>query len=252
MSHPVFLRYQASRLLTAAVQSSLHMSEDYLNMNRRELDCHFQVHGRFYTARGAGATYACRDLLEIRSFNAGSGIECDAVFVMMNPGSSKPLEQGSPAAPWDAALAPTKPDTTQYQLMRLMGVLGWNRVRVLNLSDLRASRSQDFFELVKSFEDLEGHGGHSIFSSTRQSELVSALVRKAGGPIVAAWGVDPTLKQLATNALQALQGDSILGLAHDNGEWAYRHPLPQTAPAQELWRRNALEMIQAKRPARGA
>jgi hypothetical protein len=172
------------------------------------------------------------------------------VFIMMNPGSSKPLVEVAPVELRDAALVPTKPDRTQYQLMRLMGVQGWERVKVLNLSDLRVPRSQDFFKRVKAFEDQEGHDGHSIFSKARH-ELVSGLGRQPGGPIMAAWGVDPALKQLAKMALQALSSASILGLRHDNGEWAYRHSLPQTTSAQERWRREALDMLRASCPIRG-
>jgi hypothetical protein len=123
--------------------------------------------------------------------------------------------------------------------------VGWQRVKVLNLSDLRVTRSADFFERVEEFEEREGHDGHSLFAKTRRRELLSALSRKTGAPIVAAWGVDRALRRLALNAQEALKGASIRGLPHHNGPWAYRHPLPQTADAQACWRRDALSMVRA-------
>ena len=49
----------------------------------------------------------------------------DAVVIMMNPGSSRPLEGGpipqlsSPLAIDEKSLVLTQPDNTQYQLMRI-------------------------------------------------------------------------------------------------------------------------------------
>jgi hypothetical protein len=63
----------------------------------------------------------------------------DAVFIMMNPGSSKPLVEVNNRIHARAihklpiSLVPTRPDTTQYQVMRLMHFLGWRHVRVLNI-----------------------------------------------------------------------------------------------------------------------
>lgn len=98
------------------------MNDGYLNMPPRELDGHFQVEARFYEFKSKGATYSCRDLLEIHLRKSSSAFEADAVFVMMNPGKSKPVEAVDSVELSDAKLVPTKPDSTQYQLMRLMGM----------------------------------------------------------------------------------------------------------------------------------
>jgi len=58
----------------------------------------------------------------------------DAVFIMMNPGSSKPLVEVNNHFPATSlnklaiSLVPTKPDTTQYQVMRLMHYRWWQHV----------------------------------------------------------------------------------------------------------------------------
>lgn len=220
--------------------------EDYLNQLPSQLDAQFDVSGRFYTHSGSAQTYKCRDLLEIRRRDAGACIEADAVFIMMNPGSSTPLVGDEEVELSDAHLVPTKPDTTQYQLMRLMSAMGWQRVKVLNLSDLRVTRSEDFLKQMQEFEARESHDGHSLFATSRRHELAPALSRRSGAPIVAAWGVDKALQKLAVAAQKALASTPVLGLRHPNGPWAYRHPLPQTASAQSQWRRDALLMLRAE------
>lgn len=219
--------------------------EDFLNQLPGQLDAAFDVTGRFYSHIGGAETYKCRDLLEIRRRDAGACVEADAVFIMMNPGSSHPLGGDAEVELSDARLVPTKPDTTQYQLMRLMSAMGWQRVKVLNLSDLRVTRSADFFERVQEFEARESHDGHSLFAKSRRHELAPALSRRSDAPIVAAWGVDKALQKLAVAAQKALPSMPVLGLRHQNGPWAYRHPLPQTAGAQIQWRRDALLVLRA-------
>ena len=142
--------------------------EDCLNQAPSELEQQFDVTDRFYVRSGSTRTYKCRDLLEIRRCQATTSVQVDAVFIMMNPGSSAPLKDVVVAALSDALLEPTTPDTTQYQLMRLMAVMGWSRVNVLNLSELRVTRSAEFFERLVEFEASEGHDGHSLFAKTRR------------------------------------------------------------------------------------
>lgn len=219
-----------------------------LHLTPLELDRQYQVFGRFYGILGTGESYCCRDRLEIHRGNAQDD-ECDAIFIMMNPGSSKPLVGSGTAPKHQAVMVSTKADTTQYQLMRLMGVLGWKRVRVLNLSDLRNAKSASFYVALSDFAAREGHDGHSIFSDARQSELVSALSRKSGAPVISAWGVSKKLGALAATAMRSL-GRISLGLGHQNGPWAFRHPLPKSDLQQIEWRVDALRMLKAAAGAR--
>ncbi|WP_162247144.1 DUF1643 domain-containing protein [Rhizobacter sp. Root404] len=222
------------------------MTESFLDMGQRELGPYFDVSGRFYAIEGRFSRYLCRDLLEIRRRRPDVALECDAVFIMMNPGSSEPVVEVEPVELRRAAIVATKPDITQYQLMRLMGVLDWSFIKVLNLSDLRERKSALFYKRFRAFEKQEEQDGHSIFSRNRRADLEAGLTRKSGAPVVLAWGVNPALRGLAKSALLGLNPSVALGLLHDNGEWAYRHPLPRNRAAQRLWRREALEMLQAK------
>ena len=206
------------------------------------------IFGRFYGMPGTGESYRCRDRLEIHRGNERDD-ECVAIFIMMNPGSSEPLVGSSTAPKQQAVMVPTKADITQYQLMRLMGVLGWKRVRVLNLSDLRNAKSASFYVALSDFATREGHDGHSIFSGARQSELACALSRKSGASVISALGVSEKLGALAETAMRSL-GRTNLGLGHQNGPWAFRHPLRKTDPQQTEWRVDALRMLKAASGAR--
>lgn len=214
-----------------------------LNLTGTELGQRYQVRGRFYSLKGKAKVYFCRDVLELHRDEVQQ-TACDAIFVMMNPGSSKLLDVMDTDVNI-ATMLPTKPDTTQYQLMRLMEVLRWKRVRVLNLSDLRNARSADFYNDVSAFENREGQAEHSIFSAARRMELTTALVRKSGAPVFAAWGVGRPLEDLARRALASLNAMKVVpvGLSHRHGSWAFRHPLPKGQAPQQQWRLDALGVL---------
>ena len=96
---------------------------------------------------------------------------------MMNPGSSRPLVEVNNRIHARAiyelpiSLVPTKPDTTQYQVMRLMHFREWRHVRVLNLSDLRSPKSTEFIKLFQRLEAASNFDSHSVFSDARTAEL---------------------------------------------------------------------------------
>ena len=66
----------------------------------------------------------------------------NAVVVMMNPGSSAPL-QGYAGRQSEGVAVPAMPDKVQYQIMRLMAAADWSHVRIVNLADIRAASSAD-------------------------------------------------------------------------------------------------------------
>ncbi|MFM9962027.1 MAG: hypothetical protein ACKV2Q_12470 [Planctomycetaceae bacterium] len=133
-----------------------------------ELKSRYDVFGHFYSVRVSRNTVVhCRSVLEIveqadspDELSVLSKQKPDAVFIMMNPGSSRPLVavnnriDAEELHELPISLVPTKPDTTQYQVMRLMHHCEWRHVRVLNLSDLRCSKSAEFFkQFQRSTED---------------------------------------------------------------------------------------------------
>ena len=213
----------------------------------------YRVVGEFYSLRVTGADpVTCRSVLEISSTGTSEHAHADAVFVMMNPGSSRPVEEADPILErrrgWETApgLVPTVPDTTQYQVMRVMHYSGWDRVRVINLSDLRESKSGTF---IKRYRWLEGQAhctAHSVFAAARSTELQGYLARKPGGPIVCAWGVSDDLDPLIQQALKALGPEAgVTGVPKPGCPGRYFHPLPTLQVQKEQWVTQMLATLRA-------
>jgi len=107
-----------------------------------ELKKEFDVFGHFYSIQiGSAYELDCRSVLEIvnkkndiKKCDSLSFLPPDAIFIMMNPGSSKPMDENKKIISYTSAnqlvvsLIPTKPDTTQYQLMRVMKYYKWNHI----------------------------------------------------------------------------------------------------------------------------
>lgn len=203
----------------------------------------YRVTGHFYHRPGTRGPYPCRSTLDIvRTTSRGQAI--DAFVVMMNPGSSCPVDPSHDDARRSVR---TIPDTTQYRIMALMDRLGWNRVRVINLSDLRDPQSGRFFEQMRRYRREHGDCGHSIFSPARVGRLKVQLRTYPKAPIVVAWGVARALEPLARMALAALPGERIVGRPGRQGGWRYWHPLPRRATWQALWLSDIVRQVR-KRP----
>lgn len=210
-----------------------------------ELKKEFAVFGHFYSI--GDINY--RSVLEIVHKNIAitelgslSSVLPDAIFIMMNPGSSKPLTEVSNSisindiGQLEVSLVPTKPDTTQYQLMRVMKYCNWTHVRVLNLSDMRDPKSGNFFERYKNIENEMGLKEHSIFSDTRENELKKKLKRKSNAPIVYAWGVSSELDPLIERCINKIpQIIKVKGVLKDGTKNKYFHPLPTLQRDKEKW-----------------
>lgn len=181
----------------------------------------FEVTGYFYENQG----HSFRKYLDIKIIGVNYSPSPDLVSVMMNPGSSRPVS-GELNGRCDAE---TIPDATQLQLMRLMDRTGLHWVRLVNLCDLRESKSAILLEKIKEL-DRDGID-HSIFSSIDQ---IAALIPKEL-PVLLGWGVDSRLQDLATRACDLLSGHQIMGLQKINALWAYYHPLPQDWNKQQIW-----------------
>lgn len=181
------------------------------------------VYGSFYNINNNDASITkCRNALEIynRQGNFDSTLQLqpfsyrpDAIFIMMNPGSSRPKDKNWEPLDYDIdqmgemalsnCLVKAKPDVTQYQVMRVMNYENWNHVRILNLSDMREPKSKVFFKKCADYGTEENI--HSIFSDKRINELKAAINVDIAAPIILAWGIDKQLLQLAQNCLTQLK-----------------------------------------------
>lgn len=216
-----------------------------------ELKRQYSVLGHFYSLQLPDVEpQNCRSVLEISAATVGSNPLADAVFVMMNPGSSRPVEESSQPVSSDRLagmlekLVPTVPDVTQYQVMRVMRFKGWQHVRVINLSDLRDPQSGAFAKRYIQLEKQSGTTVHSIFSPERASQLKRSLSRKPCAPIVCAWGVSDDLSSLIERATKALaQEVGVTGLEKPGHAGKYFHPLPSLQRCKEQWVTQMLELL---------
>ena len=218
----------------------------------------FDVFGHFYSIDlGAGERIHCRSVLEIvTEKDTPSPREllldraADAVFIMMNPGSSLPLEavnnfiSKKEAGNLSATLVSTKPDTTQYQVMRVMHYCGWSHVRVLNLSDLRNPKGGEFVTQYRDIEERTGFTAHTLFCAERKRELQRHLKRKPQSPVVCAWGVSPGLDPLIGRCLESVSGTKgLIGLLKPETGNKYFHPLPTLQTSKMRWVENMVALI---------
>lgn len=238
--------------------------------NKDDLLKRYSVHAHFYTLYGFDSDGVrwkkpCRSSLEItskekRPQNQGKG-DVDAIFVMMNPGSSKPIIDDNQQeihaekiSSLKTTLVRTNPDDTQFQVMRVMDDRKWGHVLVINLSDIRNASSngskkkngdkkEGFSSEYKVLEEKPKGETHSIFCVDRRDELKRQLDRVGEGPIVLAWGVGSYLKTLATDASEILSGKAISGWKKNKEDWKYYHPLPRNPKSQKDWLEEVLKSL---------
>ncbi|HMQ69609.1 MAG TPA: hypothetical protein PKA90_11905 [Ignavibacteria bacterium] len=222
------------------------------NIYASELKAIFDVYGHFYDLKISDKIFKCRSLLEIKRKGVKIKNETpDIVVIMMNPGSSKPLEKSyipktftvkSYSNLRSKETVPTRPDNAQYQLMRLMVFNDWNFVKVLNLSDLRNGNSGDFQKDFLESKNFDKSDPHCITHKKRRRELLDSL-RSKTGKIIAAWGSINLLKDSAESVLKL--DKEIIGIV--NGSLPnYRYASPLMQVKKEEWLREIQRLILKK------
>ena len=184
----------------------------------------FTVKGGYYEVN----KYNFRRILEIKRNKVNLTLP-DILVVMMNPGSSKPLENQT------ELLILAKPDNTQLQIMKLMDNCNLNFARILNLSDYREPKSKIFIEIVERLE--EENIAHSIFNYCRKAELDSYINTDA--ILLFSWGVNekliPLAKSVTTYFNDKAKFSKIVGIKKRNTDYQFYHPLPRSFEAKEVW-----------------
>lgn len=221
----------------------------------------FRCYGHFYRLHVEGAEpQLCRSVLEITSLpRKAVGVKSDpddlfsnsgesrslpnAVVIMMNPGSSRPIEEGDTdsllsmprPAGFQKPLVLTQPDNTQYQIMRIMVSKDWKHVRVLNISDLRDPKSPSFIARTQKLAALPGGATHSLFCEARAEERVEMFRRKPGAPFILGWGQDAGLIPLAKQCLSHIEGEHVITVPAGNDPVLTAHPSPMLQSKKEKW-----------------
>ncbi|SDU03203.1 Protein of unknown function [Pseudomonas pohangensis] len=190
----------------------------------------FEVRGLFYESNG----YKLRKNLDIKRIGAELN-DPDLMAVMMNPGSSYPLDEINN----NTVPSEKEPDNTQQQIMKVMDVAALNYARILNLSDLRTPDSSELYRFLKSEKSSEVE--YSIFSPNRKSEREQLFVN--GTPVIFGWGVNQALVPLAKQAIEALCINNPLGILKSNTRYSYYHPLPRIYAKQLEWVQHVTSQI---------
>jgi hypothetical protein len=182
----------------------------------------FLITGFFYENHG----FKFRKYLDIKIVKSGCE-NPDLMVVMMNPGSSRPIDGIEDNTKESLAI----PDNTQNQIMKVMLNCNLQYARVLNLSDLREASSGIFYDKII---ELERKGiPHSIFDKNRQEDFNQLWVNDV--PVIFGWGVSVNLKHLALKALVACNASNPYGILKANTDWAFYHPLPPVHKKQLEW-----------------
>ncbi len=209
----------------------------------QELKSCFKVKAHYYQLRIKSHRYLCRSVLEICHQKSGhqnrADKRLDALVVMMNPGSSKPLYQDSEIAILSRhrlftmadqrELVDVQPDPAQYQLMRLMLQQEWSRIRLVNLSDLCQGNSQQFAHLHQAITELDPSHPESIVHPKRRAELRGHLERAPR--VIAAWGKQAVLREQALAMLDEM--DAPIGI--DTVEPWFRFASPYRKDQKLEW-----------------
>jgi hypothetical protein len=217
-------------------------------ISAKELRSEFDAFGHFYSVKVTPTTVVdCRSVLDIvvkdhvlKDTQSILRRKPDAVFILMNPGSSRPLAEERKSVHAKSfralpiSLVPAKPDATQYQVMRVMHYCDWRHVRVLNLSDLRCAKSGTFFKHFKAAEEEHRFHAHSVFSDRRADELTLKLGGRV--PVVRAWGVSDHLRPLIERCQATLTRAKLLrGLLKEGTTNKFLHPLPALQSQKVEW-----------------
>ncbi|MCK5686786.1 hypothetical protein KAJ27_21795 [bacterium] len=194
----------------------------------------FKITGFYYEKKG----YKFRKFLHIKKNDSKKEIP-DLMVIMMNPGSSRPID----GIENNTIESPAVPDNTQYQIMRVMLNCNLEFARIFNLSDLREPKSGIFYSKIS---EMEKRGiAHSIFDLKRNNEFDKLFISDV--PIINAWGVSEKLQDLAENTIKRLGKKEFIGLRKESVPHAYYHPLPQNAHKQKEWVKVITEMIKKRK-----
>lgn len=206
-----------------------------------ELKKHFDVFGLFYNI-SASRYRSCLEIVRKNCMEDSSSLikrKPDALVVMMNPGSSRPLHSTDKShevksfSEADKLLLkgkfiPAHPDPTQYQVERVMHRMKWNHVRVINLADVREPKSYVFTDSIRK------KNPYSIFSEERRTALLQLCTNET---VICGWGMDRKLTPLIDPAVDFLKENQVkvIGQANDAQDIYFRHPSPMMKTGKMKW-----------------
>ena len=222
-----------------------------------ELKKRFNCYGHFYSIKFPDNKFIpCRSVLEIVDKNISPLNpdklwlhKPDAIVIMMNPGSSYPIHPEQEDIRYFSEdfnnlkhLVLTRPDNTQYQIMRVAKEMKWSHVRVLNLSDIRNSKSSSFISQVEDLNKNFKDNIHSIFCAKRGEECKVGL-NSMNKNVILGWGQNINLVPLAKICFKRIYNHNIVKVESDVHKFLNAHPSPMLQKKKEEWLMNVIKQL---------
>jgi hypothetical protein len=216
----------------------------------RQLRKEFDVIASFYQIEVGGEFLKCRNHAVIFRKGFANQTVPDAVVCMANPGSCSPCDVSYKLPIVEADFnklpyIPVEVDPTQCQLMRLMKVMDWNVISIINLSDLCSGNMEDFGEKLNLVDEYS-YKKHSIFEESRFSERGDFLHRHIKETkVILAWGKNSIIRDLSFDALNKFEKEEqyFLGLSYSTSKWGFEHPFPMLKDKYINWLENMSEHL---------
>lgn len=164
------------------------------------------------------------DILQISRISNKQQDFLDAIVIMMNPGSRKPINSETFVDKINTGeLVDCIPDDTQYQIAELMEKSNWKKVLVINLLDLCEIDSNVIYKLFcGQIPDC------SIFNEARIEKLNSIFEQLKGSRnIIIGWGVSSDLNQIKSKALDFIKSINLTPIGWKNKFDDFYHPWPR-------------------------
>lgn len=209
----------------------------------------YKAEGRFYDLRTDQKIENCRSLLTITDNSGNSrNSQNELLVVMLNPGGSQPknenyvirkLKENEINKISDIHLVETKPDIAQYQIMRVMKELCFTKANIINLWDVRNTKSKEIINKVKK-KSMDLDHITSIFCKEREGELKDCIHNNP--IIILGWGNIKTQNDIAKKVKDKLSNNSgkIYCVTSDSNNFVF-HPSPPSQKYKERWLNEIVE-----------
>jgi len=228
-----------------------------LKLRADDIKKQFGVYGHYYDYRLDGDIYPCRSMLDLVAHDIAPlnpsdliSMDVDAYCTMMNPGSSKASQSGYKPVCVDNVieiatrreLVPAIPDNTQYQVLKVAIAMGWQHVRILNLSDLRDARSTQFMTKAKALRGTPNGDFHLLWSQSRKTDRATLLCPDKK-PMLVGWGRNPELLPMIEMCYPLIEDWNPMGIQPDNNQLLFAHPSPMMQAKKDEWLVSILDQL---------
>lgn len=187
----------------------------------------YKVLAKFYDTKNGNMARLFADIVKIDCYED----PIDAYIIMINPGSCRikeknKIEPNSYDYYRGKDVVEAVSDPAQKCVMAFMDLCNLNKVRILNLIDIKDG---NFSNLKKKVEEIKEE--MSLFSPQREECRKEIMSEKA--VIIAAWGTDKRFSKLKIQALNCLK-DKPIGVPPNviKNDYDYKYIKPPKKDAQ--------------------